>query len=173
MAASVPKFHNYPAPKSLKRALVDSFGRVNSPATGKPYQRGVHGGIDVPPSAPGKTGEPITPVLGGRVVFAEPADSSQAGTWGSSYGNRVLIVHSAGGKILGYSFYAHLAHLNVKTGDKVTVGTVLGGLGASGSVSGAHCHFEWHTAGSGGQWKRGFINPYHSLEEQRMKLLAA
>ena len=56
------------------------------------------------------------------------------------YGNHVIIDHGNGLKTL----YAHLEYLDVKKGDVVTQGTVLGKMGRSGNVRGAtgiHLHF--------------------------------
>lgn len=59
-----------------------------------------------------------------------------------SYGNMVRIKHTDyKGKTL-QTRYAHLSSINVKVGDKVKEGDVIGYTGASGYVFGAHLHFE-------------------------------
>jgi len=54
------------------------------------------------------------------------------------YGRMVDVDH-------GYGLvtrYAHLAKINVKTGEKVSIGRVIGLLGSSGRSSGPHVHYE-------------------------------
>lgn len=56
----------------------------------------------------------------------------------NSYGNYVKLSHNG-----YYTLYAHMRKgLNVKQGDKVTKGTILGYMGNSGNSYGAHLHFE-------------------------------
>lgn len=59
---------------------------------------------------------------------------------GSSYGNYVKIKHDNG----YYTLYAHLKYgsVNVKVGDVVEKGQVLGYMGKTGHSNGAHLHFE-------------------------------
>ncbi|MGN1230962.1 MAG: M23 family metallopeptidase, partial [Anaerotignum sp.] len=40
------------------------------------------------------------------------------------------------------TLYAHLSELDVKAGDKVEKGDVLGLTGATGMATGIHCHYE-------------------------------
>ena len=58
--------------------------------------------------------------------------------WDGSYGRMVEIDHGMG----LVTRYGHMARLNVKDGDKVERGTVLGQLGCSGRCSGPHVHYE-------------------------------
>ena len=57
--------------------------------------------------------------------------------WQAGY--NVVIKHANG----YYSVYAHMVpnSLTVKTNQTVTRGTVIGGMGASGLVTGTHLHF--------------------------------
>lgn len=78
---------------------------------------------------------PIWAAAGGTVVTAT------MGVWAGGYGNHVVVDHGNGVKTL----YAHMAYTNVKVGDKVTQGQVVGRMGNSGRVRGAtgiHLHFE-------------------------------
>ena len=58
----------------------------------------------------------------------------------NSYGNHVILEHSNGIKTL----YAHLklGSINVREGKIIDKATNLGYMGATGSVTGAHLHFE-------------------------------
>lgn len=76
----------------------------------------------------------------GKVVFAG---------YNGGYGNVVYIDHGNGYQ----TRYAHQKYLNVKVGDYVQKGDVLGYMGATGNVTGAHVHFEVRINGS-------TVNPY-------------
>ena len=72
--------------------------------------------------------------MGGQVVFA--------GTYGG-YGKLVTVEHDGGYA----SLYAHLAEINVETGQKIPAGTLIGRVGSSGDSTGPHLHFEWRRSG--------------------------
>lgn len=55
------------------------------------------------------------------------------------YGNGVIIKHSDGS---GYSMYAHMSSVSVKTNQSVKQGDVLGTMGSTGCSTGQHLHFE-------------------------------
>ena len=65
----------------------------------------------------------------GKVVYAG---------YNGGYGNVVYIDHGNGYQ----TRYAHQKYLNVKVGDNVQKGDVLGYMGATGNVTGPHVHFE-------------------------------
>jgi murein DD-endopeptidase MepM/ murein hydrolase activator NlpD len=52
-------------------------------------------------------------------------------------GNTVVIDHGLG----IYTFYAHLSEIDVKVGDDLESGQVLGKVGATGRVTGPHLHW--------------------------------
>jgi len=54
------------------------------------------------------------------------------------YGNCIRIDHNAGME----TFYAHLSEINVKKGDYVTKGEVIGKVGTTGLSTSPHLHFE-------------------------------
>lgn len=123
-------------------AKVDLKSNSNSPKAGKiliyptigsltqGFRRG-HYAFDIA----NRSKPPIWAAASGKVTKAS------SGTWGGGYGNHIIIDHGNGVQTL----YAHLDYLNVKVGDKVTQGEVLGRMGRSGNVRGAtgiHLHFE-------------------------------
>ncbi|WP_285399489.1 M23 family metallopeptidase [Lysinibacillus sp. fls2-241-R2A-57] len=66
-----------------------------------------------------------------------------AGSSGS-YGNRIVINHNNGYTTL----YGHLSSINVKVGQVVEKGSVIGIMGSTGNSTGTHLHFEVEKDGS-------------------------
>lgn len=87
--------------------------------------RKLHSGLDV--SAP--KGTPIAAAQGGTVLLA--------GTQGG-YGNVVIVDHGDGVSTL----YGHMSKINVSKGQQVNRGDVVGLVGATGTATGNHLHFE-------------------------------
>jgi murein DD-endopeptidase MepM/ murein hydrolase activator NlpD len=83
-----------------------------------------HSGIDLP----GATGTPVHAAQNGRVALADGLFFS---------GNTVVVDHGLG----IYTLYAHLSEIDVKTGDTLGTGDVLGKVGATGRVTGPHLHW--------------------------------
>lgn len=83
-----------------------------------------HSGLDIHAG----TGTPVHASQRGKVALA-----------GSLYyaGNAVLLDHGQG----VYTFYCHLSKINVKEGDMVDAGGLLGLVGATGRVTGPHLHW--------------------------------
>jgi len=74
------------------------------------------------------TGRPVQAPNAGRVVLADPQYFS---------GNTVIIDHGLG----LFSILAHLSEIDVKPGDTVAAGQVVGKVGATGRVTGPHLHW--------------------------------
>lgn len=91
----------------------------------------LHEGIDFVPG----NGAPIQAIADGTVRIATEQ--------GGAYGVTVYIDHVIDGEVIT-SHYSHMQYgsLQVKAGDKVTVGTIVGKTGNTGRSYGAHLHFE-------------------------------
>ena len=102
--------------------INSSFGVRRDPFTGATAQ---HLGLDMGAAYKSSVVSPGE----GKVVHAG---------WDGSYGRIVEIDHGMG----LVTRYGHMARVNVKEGDKVVRGSVLGQLGCSGRCSGPHTHYE-------------------------------
>jgi murein DD-endopeptidase MepM/ murein hydrolase activator NlpD len=85
----------------------------------------MHTGLDLR----GDRGEPVHATASGRV--------SIAGREGG-YGNMVQIEHGHGLA----TRYGHLSEIDVKVGQKVRFGEVVGRIGSTGRSTGPHLHYE-------------------------------
>jgi len=84
-----------------------------------------HQGIDIK----GKVGDPVVSSSAGKVIAV--GDSGD-------YGTRVVVDHGDGIKTL----YGHLSNTNVKEGDMISKGQMIGSVGTTGRVTGPHLHYE-------------------------------
>jgi hypothetical protein len=86
--------------------------------------------------------------------------------WGPAYGTHVVLDfdrlpdNSPG----LWGVLAHLSRLDVKPGERVTAGQVIGKSGATGHVTGPHLHFEIQAAG--GAWRPASHTPESSRNPQ-------
>ena len=102
--------------------------------------------------------------IGSRIIAVKDGEITYAG-WQSGYGNCVEIKHiDENGKVF-YTFYAHMRDnsLQVKQGQKVMTGQVIGTQGTTGNSTGDHLHFEIRT-NSG--WNGYAIDPTPYLFEK-------
>ncbi len=78
---------------------------------------------------------------GAPVYAAAPGDVWVAG-WGGSSGNKVTISHVVmGGNALATNYH-HLSAVNVRAGQHVNRGDIIGYVGTTGNSNGCHLHFE-------------------------------
>lgn len=107
-----------------------------------------HSGIDIA----GASGSAIVAARGGTVVYA--------GWDGSGYGNLVVIQHDNG----THTYYAHNSAIYVSLGDTVEQGEQIAAMGATGRVTGVHCHFEVRSGEFPGLYVASTINPMNYLD---------
>ena len=85
-----------------------------------------HKGIDIA----GNIGDSVFASMDGEVIYAEYNDGG--------YGNLIIIKHEDNMS----TYYGHLSKYNVKVGDKIRKGDVIGEVGNTGFSTGPHLHFE-------------------------------
>ena len=84
-----------------------------------------HGGVDIA----AEPGRPVRATADGIVSFAG---------WSGANGNLVVLEHG-----FGFStFYAHNKKVEVKEGQKVKRGEIVGYIGSTGNSTGPHVHYE-------------------------------
>ena len=99
------------------------FGPSENPFTHEWY---LHKGLDIGYGY----GKPILAAANGKVI-EQKYDAT-------GFGHYILIRHKYGFQ----TKYAHLQRVDVKEGDVVTQGQVIGTMGSSGLSTGPHLHFE-------------------------------
>ena len=140
-----------PDGQSLRRAyllsalkvsrITSGFGMRNHPVYG--YSRS-HAGIDY--AAP--TGTPVHTIGDGTVDFAGVQ---------SGYGKVIYVKHR---NKKDTTVYAHLSQIDVKAGDQVAQGQVIGAVGQTGVATGPHLHLEFRVNNEP-------LDPTEVLAEQR------
>lgn len=113
--------------EDLKR-MASGYGYRNDPFT---KIRKFHAGMDF--SA--KTGTPVYATGDATVIRANNAMSG--------YGNLIILRHGFGYE----TYYAHLSKYNVRVGQKVKRGDLIGFVGNTGRSEGPHLHYEVHING--------------------------
>lgn len=119
-------------PETIDVRLIGSLDEFHAPLTGKiisrygPRGRRNHNGVDVPL----KTGTPVAAAFDGRVRYSRYNNGG--------FGNLVIVRHPNGLE----TYYGHLSRRNVKAGDWVVAGQIIGYGGSTGRSRGPHLHFE-------------------------------
>jgi murein DD-endopeptidase MepM/ murein hydrolase activator NlpD len=102
--------------------LMSGFGVRMDPFTGSPA---MHTGLDLH----GETGDPVRATADGTVTTAG---------WGGGYGRGVEIDHGNGLT----TRYGHLSTIDVRVGQSVKAGQIIGKVGSTGRSTGPHLHYE-------------------------------
>lgn len=108
--------------------ISSTFGQA-----GAYWSSGHHTGLDF--AAP--TGTLLKAVHSGTITSAG---------WDGSYGYKTVLTLDDGTEL----WYAHQSSINVSVGQEVATGDVIGRVGATGNVTGAHLHLEVHPGGGSG-----------------------
>jgi murein DD-endopeptidase MepM/ murein hydrolase activator NlpD len=102
--------------------FTSGFGVRSDPFLGRPA---MHTGLDFRAA----TGDPVRATANGKVVSSG---------WSGGYGRMVEIDHGNGLS----TRYGHLSEINVKVGDAIKIGQVIGAVGSTGRSTGPHLHYE-------------------------------
>ena len=102
--------------------LSSGFGVRTDPFLGRPA---MHTGLDFR----GSMGDPVRATANGKVVSSG---------WSGGYGRMVEIDHGNGLS----TRYGHLSEIDVKVGDVIKIGQVVGLVGSTGRSTGPHLHYE-------------------------------
>jgi hypothetical protein len=102
--------------------FTSGFGVRSDPFLGRPA---MHTGLDFRAA----TGDPVRATANGKVASSG---------WSGGYGRMVEIDHGNGLS----TRYGHLSEINVKVGDGVRIGQVIGSVGSTGRSTGPHLHYE-------------------------------
>jgi murein DD-endopeptidase MepM/ murein hydrolase activator NlpD len=102
--------------------FTSGFGVRSDPFLGRPA---MHTGLDFRAA----TGDPVRATANGKVVSA---------AWAGGYGRMVEIDHGNGLS----TRYGHLSEINVRVGDQIKIGQVIGEVGSTGRSTGPHLHYE-------------------------------
>jgi murein DD-endopeptidase MepM/ murein hydrolase activator NlpD len=118
--------------------LTGTFGGRSDPFTGEP---GNHSGIDISTEK-------------GQPVFATADGVVDSASYSGDYGNLIVLHHGFGLA----TRYGHLSGFEVKNGQHVKRGEVIGYVGSTGRSTGAHLHYEILANGT-------LINPLQLLTQ--------
>ena len=102
--------------------FTSGFGVRSDPFLGR---AAMHTGLDFRAA----TGDPVRVTAYGKVVNAG---------WSGGYGRMVEVDHGNGLS----TRYGHLSEINVKVGEIVKIGQVIGQVGSTGRSTGPHLHYE-------------------------------
>jgi murein DD-endopeptidase MepM/ murein hydrolase activator NlpD len=102
--------------------FTSGFGVRSDPFLGRPA---MHTGLDFRAAM----GDPVRATANGKVASAG---------WTGGYGRMVEIDHGNGLS----TRYGHLSEINVRVGDQIKIGQVIGEVGSTGRSTGPHLHYE-------------------------------
>jgi murein DD-endopeptidase MepM/ murein hydrolase activator NlpD len=106
----------------VRGILTSGFGTRSDPMTHGP---GLHQGIDIAAAS----GQPVFAAADGLVVLAAAT---------SGYGEAVYLAHGFGVT----TRYGHLSEIDVRPGQRIHRGDLLGRVGSTGRSTGSHLHYE-------------------------------
>jgi murein DD-endopeptidase MepM/ murein hydrolase activator NlpD len=102
--------------------FTSGFGVRSDPFLGRPA---MHTGLDFR----AQMGDPVRATANGKVASSG---------WAGGYGRMVEVDHGNGLS----TRYGHLSEINVKVGDIIKIGQVIGAVGSTGRSTGPHLHYE-------------------------------
>lgn len=148
----------------LKNYKVNSY-KFGEKCTYNKVYWGVHLGED----ANVKAGTKVYSVGRGKVVYSRLHKGSKEKP---NWGNIIIIAHkNSKTKKVFYSLYGHLKRKNVKKGDRVEIGKIIGSIGARNTPENGwwpekHSHLAIYT----GSWNKKVLPGYFKKGDSRTKL---
>lgn len=131
-----------------KNPIEDGIAFLSNPTQGGsitsyfgPRWGSTHSGMDIAKNM----GDPVYAAFDGEVKESQ---------YQGNYGNKILLLHE--GNI--ETIYGHLSKYEVKAGDKVSRGQLIGRVGSTGRSTGPHLHFEVRVNGSPVDPRKYLIN---------------
>ena len=88
---------------------------------------------------------------------------------GGGYGKWIMIDHGFGYQTL----YAHMSNFNVKKGEKVKRGQIIGYVGNSGTSTGPHVHYEVHKNGKPVNPQYYYFKDLNAQEYEKMVTISS
>ena len=122
-------------------AIITSYAGMRQHPITKKWRH--HMGVDVSAGA----GTPVSSVQNAEVLWG--------GFKNDGYGYSVVLRHDDGAE----TRYGHFQSVNVKTGDKIKAGQLLGLEGSTGLSTGPHVHFEHYPNGRADTYDEKYANP--------------
>jgi murein DD-endopeptidase MepM/ murein hydrolase activator NlpD len=113
---------NFPVGKPLSGEVNSTYGYRKDPFN---HRSAFHSGIDIE----AKPGQAVVTTADGVVDHAD---------WKKGYGKTVIVKHKGGYETL----YGHLSEIEVKKGQEVKSGDIIGYAGSTGRSTGTHVHYE-------------------------------
>ena len=142
MADQLAQLASTPSIWPTRGWVTSNFGSRVDPFTGR---KKMHEGLDIAT----QHGNPVAATADGVVLFAGVK---------SGYGKVVILDHGYG----IVSRYGHLSSIDVRAGQLIDRGSLLGRVGSTGRSTGPHLHYEVRVAGAP-------VNPYrYILIEDRL-----
>lgn len=132
------KYWDGPFLQPVQGRVTTEFGTIRYTNGSKTASR--HGGVDLAI----ERGTPVLSTNRGKVVFSEFIQMT---------GNTVCVEHGLGLK----SWYYHMDSLNVKEGDMVEQGDLIGTVGTTGFSTGPHLHYALSV-------NQVYINPWTAFD---------
>jgi murein DD-endopeptidase MepM/ murein hydrolase activator NlpD len=129
---------NVATPAAEAAAEERPTGTANSTSFRWPVRGRIIQGFGPKPSGGQNDGINVSVPEGTPIKAAEDGVVAYAGSELKGYGNLVLVRHANG----FVTAYAHASELNVKKGETVKRGQVIGKAGSTGNVTGPQLHFE-------------------------------
>lgn len=125
---TIPDAPFWPIDRNASQRITSPFGYRSHPITGE--RNSFHRGLDIA----AVTGTAVHTIYDGVATHVGPS---------GGYGNSVVIVHKGKDDSKHFiSVYAHLHSIDVRAGQVVKRGAVIGTVGATGKTTGPHLHFE-------------------------------